>query len=87
MQSRLLVRRSMLADAELRDWLENLSQTNERRKKIIDDLLRHAVRDGMSADDHADCMKALALLKEGNIPERPGPKAVAPSLVEVEVEH
>jgi hypothetical protein len=77
----------MLADAELRDWLENLSQTNERRKIIIDDLLRHANRDNMIEDDRLDCMKALEWLKQGVVSERPGPRLVPPALVETEVEH
>lgn len=77
----------MLSDAELREWLENLAVTNVERRKIIIDLLRHKGEDHMTADDIADCRKAIGWLDELDIPERPGPKTVAPALVEAETEH
>lgn len=76
-----------LSDPELREWLENLAPTNEERKAIIIDLLRHKGEDHMSGDDAADCGKALKWLASEDIPERPGPKSIAPVLVEVEMEH
>lgn len=78
---------AQLPDTDFRDWLENLANTNEGRRVIIVDLLRHKGEDHMTGDDVADCRKALEWLDEGKVPNRPGPKTVLPSLVEVEVEH
>ena len=77
----------MLTDADLKDWLGNLAHTNERRRAIIVDLLRHKGEDHMTSDDVADCRKALSWLDEGRVDDRPGPRTVLPELVEVEVEH
>lgn len=68
----------MLSDHELRDWLENLAQTNLMRRRIIIELLRHKAEDCMSSDDAADCQKALKLLDADLVHARPGPRHIAP---------
>lgn len=77
----------MLSDPDLKDWLGNLAHTNDERRRIIVDLLRHKGEDHMIADDVADCRKALLWLDEGKVEDRPGPRSVPEALVEVEVEH
>lgn len=62
-----------LTESELRDWLENIANTNRMRKEIIYDLVRHANEDHMSEDDRTDCKRALSMLSLGKIPDRPGP--------------
>jgi hypothetical protein len=77
----------MLSDADLRDWLENLANTNAARRTIIIDLLRHKGEDHMSGDDVADCRKALEWLNAEPIPERPGPIRLSADSAIAEVEH
>lgn len=68
----------MLSDHELRDWLENLAQTNPARRRIIVDLLRNKAGDCMSSDDVADCQKAIKLLDADLVHPRPMPKHIEP---------
>jgi len=77
-----------LTDSDLRDWLENLANTNAVRRTIIIDLLRHKGEDHMSAADVCDCRKALEWLNAEHIPERPGPMHLtADTKALTEVEH
>lgn len=76
----------MLAEMELRAWLENLAHTNPMRRRIIIDLLRHKGEDHMTDEDTADCKKALALLEADAVSERPGPKRIEIP-AEAELEH
>lgn len=66
----------MLSPDELQEWIQGLAPTNEARKRIIVDLIRHANEDSMSVDDRADCRKAFGLLLTNGVPEAPGPKHV-----------
>jgi len=77
----------MLKDHELREWLENLAPTNEERRQIITDLLRHKGEDHMIADDIADCRKAIGWLDSDLILERPGPIRLSADSVSADVEH
>jgi hypothetical protein len=76
-----------LTDPELRDWLENLANTNAERRRIIVDLLRHKGEDHMSSEDITDCLKAIEWLDAEDIPERPGPIRLSADTALTEVEH
>lgn len=52
-----------MSDKEIQGWMRMLSPRKDQQCEIIIDLLRNAVRDGMSPEDRAVCKRALELTK------------------------
>jgi hypothetical protein len=48
---------------ELERWLECLGISNSQRIKRLQDMLRHAAEDRMTAADHVICQKSLCRLQ------------------------
>ena len=63
-----------MTDPEIIEWLFLLAPSNEQRKAIVAELLRHKSEDGMTAEDAYACRKGLLLLDEPRrVPEAAGP--------------
>ena len=64
-----------LSEAEIIDWLKRLASTDQKRIKIIEDLLRNAREDAMLESDKLICQTELARLREKVKNEAPLTKA------------
>lgn len=49
--------------ADVIAWLHTLGRTNDQQRSMVQYLLRHARRDGMSSLDRKICVKALDVLE------------------------
>jgi hypothetical protein len=47
---------------ETREWLHMMARTNEGRRKVLENLLKHQVGDEMSPEDVRTCQEALDTL-------------------------
>ena len=71
-----------MSEPEIKAWLSTLAPTTAGRIKMIQDLLRHANGDEMSAEDRTICTSVLLRLESGEeiVPElrevTPRPKYV-----------
>lgn len=51
-----------MSDEELLQWAALLAKDRSGQIKVIQDLMKHAADDGMSAEDRTSCRRALVLL-------------------------
>lgn len=52
-----------MTDSEIRDWLALLGRTPEAQRKVLSDLMLHAIGDEMSASDLSICRRAFDLIQ------------------------